>query len=70
MKATKYKYLKVIQQGYDGDWSDASEYETDSKGRTKDRKLLVSDLAGYREMPYPVRVIKRRELNPKYQSND
>lgn len=65
MRTNKYKYLKVIQQGYDGDWSDASEYETSSDGTTKDRKLFKHDLKEYKAAGYPVRVIRRKELNTK-----
>jgi len=67
MKKNKYKYLKVIQQHYGGcyGWEDASHYETDSTGYMgpEDRQLFQYDLAEYKLMGYPTRVIKRKELN-------
>jgi hypothetical protein len=64
MKATnKYNYYKVIQQ-YFGSWEDSSFYETNSTfyANKETRDLLKHDLAEYRMMGYPVRVIKRKEL--------
>ena len=72
----KYKYIKVIQQNYGQGWEDCSEYETDSKYSVKEytdkqnirgRKisLLRSDLAEYRLLGYPTRVIKRKSINKK-----
>lgn len=73
MRATKYNYLKVIQQNYGHGWEDVSEYETNSTGTPKESSdklspkgkkdsLLSHDLREYRFMGYPTRVIKRREL--------
>jgi len=74
---TKYTYVKVIQQ-YFGIWEDVSEYETNSLGTPKDyiqekfasdtlrntkQSLLKHDLKEYKLMGYPVRVIRRKELN-------
>lgn len=63
--ANKYKYIKVIQQYYATGygWEDVSEYETDSKGRSKDKLVFVNDLKNYRLLGYATRVIKRREIN-------
>lgn len=77
MKATKYNYLKVIQQHYGQGWEDVSEYEcnsafinseksgsfyTDKHGRLRERSLIAHDLAEYRLTGYPTRLINRREL--------
>lgn len=78
MKKNKYNYLKVIQQNYAGYWEDVSEYESDSMGNTKEMsgsfrtlkngmkreiKLITHDLKEYQTLPYPTRVIFRKELN-------
>jgi hypothetical protein len=65
MKASnKYNYYRIIQQYCGGSWSDASHYETDSSyhHNKESRDLLKHDLAEYRIMGYPVRVISRKEL--------
>ena len=64
MKTNKYNYSKVIQQNYGGQygWEDVSAYEATSNGLAKDRKLIKADLAEYRLLGYPTRVIFRREL--------
>ena len=62
MKTTKYNYLKVIQQHYGQGWEDASEYEANSTGNAKDKKLLIHDLKEYRRTGYPTRTIFRKEL--------
>lgn len=70
----KYNYLNVIQQNYGQGWEDVSEYEADSKGRSKEisdkpspkgrtETLCAHDLREYRDMGYPTRVIFRKELN-------
>lgn len=74
----KYNYLKVIQQSTGQGWEDVSEYECDSQfrnfeksgsfrinkyGRKVEISLITYDLAEYRLMGYPTRLIKRRELN-------
>ena len=51
MRTTKYNYAKVIQFGYFGQWSDESEYATNSQGQfasKADRDLFKSDLKEYR----------------------
>lgn len=62
MKATKYNYLKVIQQNYCQGWEDVSEYEANSTGNAKDKDLLIHDLKEYRRTGYPTRIIFRKEL--------
>lgn len=64
-RATKYTYLKVIQQHYGQGWEDVSEYECNSSGnQTKEnRELLKHDLKEYRLTGYATRVIKRKQLN-------
>jgi len=59
-KQNKYIYLYVIQgkYGYYG-WEDLCQSESWKEAR--------ADLKAYRENePYPLRMIERRELNPKY----
>ena len=63
MKTNKYNYFKVIQQNYGQGFEDVSEYQTNSKGTTKDRELLKHDLKEYRLMGYPTKVIQRKTLN-------
>jgi len=64
-KQNKYNYLKVIQQhfGEGCTWEDVSEYEADSQGFAKDRKLLMHDVKEYRLTGYATRIIFRKELN-------
>ena len=62
MKTTKYNYIKVIQQHYGQGWEDVSEYEANSTGSARDRKLLIHDLKEYRRTGYPTRTIFRKEL--------
>jgi hypothetical protein len=74
-KATKYNYLKVIQQNYGQGWEDVSEYEATSTGNAlelsdkpnprtgRPEKLLNHDLREYKKTGYATRVIFRREAN-------
>ena len=64
MKTNKYYYCKVIQQYYAASygWEDVSEYETNSIGVLKDRRLLKHDVKEYHLLGYPTRVIFRKEL--------
>lgn len=68
MKTPKFKYSKVIQFGYRGQWDDCSEYETDSRYnfRTKqERDTFKADLQEYRianNGTGQTRVISRRSL--------
>lgn len=77
MKPTKYDYAKVIQQNYGQGWEDVSEYPSNSQGITtemsgvfqvsknnvrRELKLITYDLRGYKELPYPTRVIFRKTL--------
>ena len=62
MKTTKCNYIKVIQQHYGQGWEDVSEYEANSTGSARDRKLLMHDLKEYRLTGYPTRTIFRKEL--------
>jgi hypothetical protein len=64
----KYKYLLVIQQYYSNCWEDASEYECNSQGLAKDKRLIHEDKKNYILLGYPTRVIFRKELN--YDIND
>lgn len=74
---TKYNYFRVIQQNYGQGWEDVSFYETKSdfislekSGKTMINKygkevsisLINHDLAEYRTLGYPTRVINRKEL--------
>jgi len=65
----KYEYVKVIQFGYNGQWSDESEYVTKASGlfATKAERLsFQTDLANYKlahKSNGQTRVISRR--NPK-----
>jgi hypothetical protein len=75
---TKYRYIKVIQQ-YFGTWEDVSEYKCTSQGLNLEfetektasggiipnikKPLIKNDLKEYKLMGYPVRVIRRKELN-------
>jgi hypothetical protein len=76
--ANKYNYYKVIQQNYGQGWEDVSHYETKSDfvnheksgktrvnkyGRTVDISLIAHDIAEYRLLGYPTRLINRKELN-------
>lgn len=61
MRTKKYEYLKVIQQFFGNGWEDVSEYEANSNGTAKDKKLLLHDLREYRLTGYPTKVIFRRE---------
>ena len=61
MKPKKYNYIKVIQQYFGNGWEDVSEYEANSNGTAKDKKLLLHDLREYRLTGYPTKVIFRRE---------
>ena len=63
MKTKKFNYIKVIQQFFGYCWEDVSEYEANSNGTAKERKLLLHDLKEYRLTGYPTRVIFRREKN-------
>ena len=63
MKTKKINYIKVIQQYFGNGWEDVSEYEANSNGTAKDKKLLLHDLKEYRLTGYPTRVIFRREKN-------
>lgn len=63
-RAKKFEYKKVIQQYYAQGWEDCSEYEANASGCCVSREvltLLKHDLAEYRLMGYPTRVIFRRE---------
>jgi len=62
MKQNKYNYSLIIQQYYNV-WEDVSEYEANSTGRAKDRKLLQHDKKEYQLTGYPTRVIFRKEKN-------
>ena len=74
---TKYNYFKVIQQNYGQGWEDVSFYETKSDyinfeksgktrvnkyGKTVEISLISHDIAEYRLMGYPTRLINRKEL--------
>ncbi|NCB44111.1 MAG: hypothetical protein EOM59_16055 [Clostridia bacterium] len=62
-KQNKYLYLHVIQGNYVGyGWEDLSAYGQD------EYKEARSDLKAYRENErgIPHRLIRRREINPKY----
>ena len=51
MKTAKYNYCKVIQFGYNGQWSDESEYPTNSLGSfatMDENKAFRHDLKEYR----------------------
>jgi hypothetical protein len=65
MKQNKFKYLLVIQQLFTGvyGWEDASEYEVDSNYLGGEYDNWKHDVKEYRLMGYPVRTIRRRELN-------
>lgn len=79
MKNNKYSYSKVIQQNYGCcGFEDVSAYRCNSQGVTTEmsgkfrttpsgRKIEISalkhDLAEYKMLGYPTRVIFRRELN-------
>jgi len=69
--------MAVIQQHYGQGWEDVSEYETNSQyqnfeksgsfitlpnGNKRERSLIAHDLAEYRLMGYPTRLIHRKEL--------
>ncbi len=62
-KKNKYNYFKVIQQNYGQGWEDVSEYEADSQGNAKDRKLLQHDLKEYKLQHRNTRVIFRKQEN-------
>jgi hypothetical protein len=77
MKSNKYNYSKVIQQSFGQGWEDVSEYESNSQGIVTEmsgkfttlksgRKIEISaikhDLAEYRLLGYPTRVIFRKTL--------
>jgi hypothetical protein len=63
MKQNKYNYLLVIQQNYGNAWEDVSEYQTNSNGVVKDKRLFHNDKKGYLELGYSTRIIFRKELN-------
>lgn len=63
IKATKYNYLKVIQQNYGFGWEDNSEYQSNSKGNVIDKALFLHDLKEYRLTGYATRTIFRKSLN-------
>ena len=60
METLKYEYTKVIQQNYGQGFEDVSEYDSNSQGVAKDKKLLLNDLKEYRLMGYSTRVIFRK----------
>lgn len=62
MRNNKYEYEKIIQQNYGCVWEDVSSYEANSQGIAQDIKLLKHDLAEYRLLCYPTRVIFRKSL--------
>lgn len=63
--ARKYDYYRIIQQDYGQGYEDVSHYEAvDSRFNLdkETRSLLKHDLAEYRLLMYPTRVISRKEL--------
>jgi len=66
IKAKKHVYYLVIQQYCGGGWYDADFYECNSTGRLVnniERGEFRRVKGEYILMGYPIRVIKRRELN-------
>ena len=65
MNGNKYTYYKVIQQNYGYGWDDVDFYETNSRyffESVEDKKNFKENLRLYRtELPYPVRVVHRKE---------
>ena len=65
----KYQYVKVIQFGYNGQWSDESEYVTKADGSFKsndDRLAFNNDLRQYKiahKSNGQTRVVQRRIPN-------
>jgi len=77
-KSNKYTYYSIIQQNYGQGWEDVSHYETNSQylnfeksgktrvnkyGKTVEISLISHDIAEYRLLGYPTRLINRKELN-------
>ena len=62
MKANKYLYLHVIQGLYDPSygWEDVDQSENYAEARTNYKLYKIN------EPLYPHRMIKRRELNPRF----
>ena len=57
----KYKYYKIIQECYAGQWYDVDTHETNSQYVCKDHAAFKVNLKAYREAGNaPVRVVKRR----------
>lgn len=60
-KNNKYKYVKVLQGMYNGQWEDLVTYDMED---VQERK---NDIKSYRENdPRPYRFVNRREPNPDY----
>lgn len=59
MKKSKYKYLRVMQQLVDGQWSDIIAIEKNDT--PEEKRQFSADVKAYRKNePYPIRIIERR----------
>ena len=64
-RPNKYLYLYVVQGNYGGHgWEDLAESESYQEARYNLREYRISSIRRY-----PHRIIKRREPNPAYFSN-
>lgn len=65
-KPSKYKYYLVIQEFY-GRWEDVVHHDANSSFDALDPEYYKGDLKAHRQNAgVPVRVIKRKELNPQF----
>ena len=68
MRTNKYNYYKVLQANYGYGWDDIAWYDTHD---CEQMRAIKRDWRSYHENEpgVPFRIIRRRELNPKYESD-